>query len=649
MNNMAQSDTTDDGNLLSKTVKDEILTDVSTFDNNFSGKAIDYQFSIQPKIEQFELKDEVEESEFVGEVIEFSENELCELDESQEPNYCSSKESYLCEQCNVESCYKKHDLHADFIRITTKPLNQSNPYECATCSIKILNPTIALFHLSLHDKDSFRCYKCNCILLEFSDFLEHIEKLHSKDKDYYRCIECNFVTFSYILNFAHRNKLHKPKSFHKCKLCDEFWPNRNHNLHEKMLHIRSKYGTNPYVCNKCKIELVDLEEIYDHLKIHGDIGIFCSFCAFTSENLEDLEKHKKDNHAKKIEKQRILRESCKEFMENDNDVKCELCNRYWPDKNHINHERMILIEKQVTEDNPYKCQTCDKITCDLRQVYKHVNRYCTYRIKCPFCSKGFKERRLLDNHIMREHPGKESVMSTHILKCKLCEYSTVVRKVFKAHLNTHMSMEDRRQYKCKECDFTTTLPYYLRDHRLTKHPAESDKLHTCDKCTYSTPLLSRIKIHLRTHENNEVLKCDICNALFRRKRNLQKHKVRHFREKLKNQYVCEICASVYSLETSLMEHLCRVHQKGELKVFICYTCKHKSYNRAKFIAHTKTHIKQAFVYCAHCEYKTARKLNLIQHMVKHADSSKMQLHECKMCSFKTKRPHTLRNHVRYTH
>uniref|UniRef100_A0A6P7FCQ8 Uncharacterized protein LOC114326938 n=1 Tax=Diabrotica virgifera virgifera TaxID=50390 RepID=A0A6P7FCQ8_DIAVI len=155
---MAQSDTAHDRNLLSATVKAEILNnDDSTLDNNFSGKAIDFQFSIQPKVEQSEIKDEVEELEFVGEVIEFSENELSGLEESQEPNYGTTKESYWCEQCNAESCYKKHDLHADFIRITTKPLNQSNPYECATCSIKLLNPTIALFHLSLHDKDS-RCH-----------------------------------------------------------------------------------------------------------------------------------------------------------------------------------------------------------------------------------------------------------------------------------------------------------------------------------------------------------------------------------------------------------------------------------------------------------------------------------------------------------
>ncbi|XP_050514396.1 zinc finger protein 91-like isoform X1 [Diabrotica virgifera virgifera] len=648
---MAQSDTAHDRNLLSATVKAEILNnDDSTLDNNFSGKAIDFQFSIQPKVEQSEIKDEVEELEFVGEVIEFSENELSGLEESQEPNYGTTKESYWCEQCNAESCYKKHDLHADFIRITTKPLNQSNPYECATCSIKLLNPTIALFHLSLHDKDSFRCYKCNCILLEFSDFLEHIEKLHSKDKDYYRCVECNFVTFWHLQYADHNNKFHKPKLFHKCKLCDEFWPSRNHSLHEKMLHIKSKYGRNPYVCKKCEIELVDPDEIYDHLKIHGDIGIFCSFCAFTSENLEDLENHKKDNHAEEVEKQRIIRESCKEYMENDNDIKCDLCNRYWPDKIHSNHERMILVEKQVTEDTPYKCTACNKKTCNLREVYKHVNRYCRYTMKCPFCSKVFRRRQGLDNHVIREHPGKKYVMDNRILKCKLCEYSTVVRKNFHSHVFSHKSKEDRPQYNCNECNFTTYNSSYLKKHRLIKHPVESDTLHTCDKCTYSTYLTSRMTKHLKTHVDNEIFKCDICNGLFGRERSLQRHKARHFQEKKeKKQYVCEICAKVYYFKPSLLQHLYCAHQQGEAKIYMCYSCTYKSSNRTKFIAHTKVHTKQEFLYCANCEYKTVRKLNLIQHMVKHADSSKLQLHKCKVCSFETKRAHTLRNHVKYTH
>ncbi|XP_072376740.1 uncharacterized protein [Diabrotica undecimpunctata] len=651
---MAQSDTIDDSRLLPKTVKDEFCNnDVSTLDK-FNGKAIDFQFSIQPKVEQSEIKHEVEELEFVGEIIEFSDNELSDLEEShEEPNYCTSKVSYLCEQCNVESCYQNHDVHADFIRITTKPLNQLKPYECTTCRLTMFNPTIALFHLSLHDKDSFRCYKCNCILLEFSDFMEHIEKVHSKDKDIYRCPECNFVTFWHVQYVAHKKKFHVPKSLHKCKLCDEFWPTKNHNLHEKMIHIRRKYERDPYVCKKCNIELVDREEIYDHLNIHGDIGIFCSFCAFTSENLEDLENHKKNNHAEEIEKQRILQTKYKETTENDNDVFCELCNRYWPDNNHNAHERVLLVEKQVTKDNQYKCNACNELTYDLREVYKHVNRYCRYTFKCPFCSKVFQRKCSIDPHIIREHPDKEVGAADRLLKCKLCEYQTARMTNLKSHLTTHKSIEDRQHYNCDQCNFSTTFPSYLKRHRLAKHPLESDKLYTCEKCTYSTYILSRLKRHLlRRHVNNEdvCFKCDICNSLFGRKRSMERHKARHFQPKTeKKQYVCEICAQVYYFKPSLISHLYRVHQQGELKKYICYTCKFESTNKNQFILHTRKHIKQELLYCANCDYKTIRKLNLIQHMVKHADSSKIQWHKCKACSFKTKRAHTLRNHVKYTH
>ncbi|XP_072381539.1 uncharacterized protein [Diabrotica undecimpunctata] len=647
--------TTDDASLLSKTVKTELSdNDVSTLDNNFKGKAIDFQFSVQPKVEQSEIKDEVEELEFVGEAVDFSENELSNSEESQEEhNNYTSKKSYLCKECNVESCYKKHVLHADFIRITTKPLNHLNPYECATCRLKFFNPTIALFHLSLHDKDGFRCYKCNNILLGFSNFMEHIEKVHSKDKDIYRCVECNFVAYCRIHFYDHRNKFHEPKSFHKCKLCDEFWPTKNHNLHEKMIHIRHKYARDPYVCKKCNIELVDREEIYDHLNIHGDIGIFCSFCAFTSENLEDLENHKKNNHAEEIKKYSILQKRYKETTNNNNDVFCELCNRYWPNYNHGQHKRVLLVEKKVTKDNPYECKTCHKKTYNLREVYKHVNRYCMYKFKCRFCSKIFKLKTARDTHIIRKHPDKEVVVADRILKCKLCEYKTALMRNFKLHLNVHKSKEDKQYYNCDQCNFTTTFPNSLKSHRLFKHPVESDKLHTCDKCTYSTYFLSRLKKHLsRMHVDKEDIcfKCDICNSLFGGKINLERHKARHYQPKSeKKQYVCEICAQVYYVKPSLIEHLYRVHQQGELKKYICYICKYENTNKNRFILHTRKHIKQEFLYCANCDYKTIRKPNLIQHMVKHADSSKIQWHKCKVCSFKTKRPHTLRNHVKYTH
>uniref|UniRef100_A0A6P7F643 Zinc finger protein 611-like n=1 Tax=Diabrotica virgifera virgifera TaxID=50390 RepID=A0A6P7F643_DIAVI len=186
---------------------------------------------------------------------------------------------------------------------------------------------------------------------------------------------------------------------------------------------------------------------------------------------------------------------------------------------------MILVEKQVTEDNPYKCTACNKKTCNLREVYKHVNRYCRYTMKCPFCSKVFRRRQGLDNHVIREHPGKKYVMDNPILKCKLCEYSTVVRKNFHSHLFSHKSKEDRPQYNCNECNFTTYNSSYLKKHRLIKHPVESDTLHTCDKCTYSTYLTSRMTKHLKTHVDNEIFKCDICNGLFGRERSLQRHKV----------------------------------------------------------------------------------------------------------------------------
>ncbi|CAH0549494.1 unnamed protein product [Brassicogethes aeneus] len=148
---------------------------------------------------------------------------------------------------------------------------------------------------------------------------------------------------------------------------------------------------------------------------------------------------------------------------------------------------------------------------------------------CDICPKKFKRNSSLSKHVKYVHQKDDQEER----KCDKCNYVTVRKDDFKAHLKIH---DKKYSLKCDFCDHTTARLYNLNAHILSKHKLKNNiksttKIHNCSKCSFSTVKKStydnHIKICLKL-ENVKWYECLFCPYKTIRNYDLNKHlKTKH--------------------------------------------------------------------------------------------------------------------------
>ncbi|VVC36602.1 Hypothetical protein CINCED_3A003982 [Cinara cedri] len=80
--------------------------------------------------------------------------------------------------------------------------------------------------------------------------------------------------------------------------------------------------------------------------------------------------------------------------------------------------------------------------------------------KCNTCSKRFKYKSSLKEHIINSHFVKKQ---KHI--CKVCEKILSSKKTLRYHLNAH---HNKKEFMCGVCGLTFIAPYKKSRHRKKK-------------------------------------------------------------------------------------------------------------------------------------------------------------------------------------
>nr|CAH7755041.1 unnamed protein product [Callosobruchus chinensis] len=268
----------------------------------------------------------------------------------------------------------------------------------------------------------------------------------------------------------------------------------------------------------------------------------------------------------------------------------------------------------------YECSNCKYKTVKKGLIKNHMFIHCGQLNACQHCPAKFKNKMSLDDHIMKKHPDLIASVTSEILQCSHCAYKTTV----KMYLNRHMLIHSNGSIVCKHCNTSFRSSQGLDNHIIQKHPkfiaSVKRKIHKCTHCTYKTIYKYHFREHMLTHSSN-VSVCDYCGAQFKRKRSLDDHIVKKHPD--------------FSASVS-----CKVHE--------CPNCDYKTAQKIDLDRHILKH-PEDLISCQYCDATYKGKQSLDYHIVKkHPDfigSVNREIYKCSICPYTNLRKYMLEKHM----
>ncbi|XP_034237641.1 zinc finger protein 606-like [Thrips palmi] len=151
--------------------------------------------------------------------------------------------------------------------------------------------------------------------------------------------------------------------------------------------------------------------------------------------------------------------------------------------------------------------------------------------------------------------------TSHVLNYDKPYECLVCSKKFKSknHLNNHIiTHSGEKPFECQICNKKFASSDYLRSHlHMRTHTGE--KPFECTVCSKKFPTSGALSLHLRTHTGEKPFKCTVCGTRFTQQPNLVHHLRTHTGEK---PFKCTVCDAMFST-------LCGGNVVGPVILFCC--------------------------------------------------------------------------------
>lgn len=210
------------------------------------------------------------------------------------------------------------------------------------------------------------------------------------------------------------------------------------------------------------------------------------------------------------------------------------------------------IEDRGGATEPIACSKCSQTFFTLYAHIKHQKEYHSSeefgdeKGKCPLCSKKFKNKFYVMDHIKNVH-------------------------------------DKLKPFKCTHCTKTFATAGARKNHEIT-HTDEFP--HQCEFCERRFRLLGKLKCHLQIHTTKPELLCIICKRGQKSQEELEAHIKNHEDNRLQ----CPSCGKLFTRRPNLNEHYNAVHLK--LKPYKCQYCDQCFGDRKSRRTHEKRHQKK---------------------------------------------------------
>uniref|UniRef100_A0A8C6U963 C2H2-type domain-containing protein n=1 Tax=Neogobius melanostomus TaxID=47308 RepID=A0A8C6U963_9GOBI len=176
---------------------------------------------------------------------------------------------------------------------------------------------------------------------------------------------------------------------------------------------------------------------------------------------------------------------------------------------------------------------------------------------CSDCGKGFKDKFVLQRHVLYVHRGERP----H--ECSVCGKSFKTKTVLKDHVKIHTG---ERSHICPVCEkgfikkFDLSQEVGLNEHLKTH--VDEGTLDNCPDCGMSFRFNSQLQMHLSHHKKERPHKCSVCEKTFTQKSTLKDHMKIHTGDK---SFGCSFCKKCFVKKSDLTRHQIFVH-------YVCPVC-----------------------------------------------------------------------------
>lgn len=201
------------------------------------------------------------------------------------------RESLLEATQEKRNSFAKENAESSISNVEEKPLEKKSKkkYECLYCAKHIESKVQLTKHLQLHeisvtDKKSFKCKKCDATFNELYILSLHVRSEHDNIKTY-KCPECS-VMCSNLKSLKTHSKVHDPNNKgpgyvphklggYRCLKCDKRLISRT----SAWEHIQRHTGTRPFQCKKCPANYKTSSCLGQHMATKHEPPRFpCSAC-----------------------------------------------------------------------------------------------------------------------------------------------------------------------------------------------------------------------------------------------------------------------------------------------------------------------------------------------------------------------------------
>ncbi|CAH2003486.1 unnamed protein product [Acanthoscelides obtectus] len=335
------------------------------------------------------------------------------------PKARGSHKPYVCIHCN-ETFRRKRSLdghifkkHPDFAASIS-----SKMHLCAHCAYGTTKKDHLVSHMLKHPGTGASkpnvCIQCNRSFMSKINLGDHIINKHPKhiasvSSKIHECTDCTYKTTFKIRMARHMSKHPDAKSSYTLKKC---------------VHCDAKFSTKILLGNHIINKHPDfIGSVFS--KIHE-----CTHCTYKTTIKGNLAIHMlKHPDAKSSYK---LNE-------------CIHCNRTFISKKSLNDHIIKKHPEYIASvtSKIHECKYCifktifkDRLARHIWQQHPGAEGGCQLET-CIHCNRTFSSKINLHDHIIRDHPGYITTVSSKVHECIYCSYKTTSKNMFTRHMLKH--------------------------------------------------------------------------------------------------------------------------------------------------------------------------------------------------------------------
>ncbi|VEN37680.1 unnamed protein product [Callosobruchus maculatus] len=463
-------------------------------------------------------------------------------------------------------------------------------------------------------------------------------------------------------------------------------------------HLRyKKMGRESFTCYNCNHTLYSKHGLINHMKLHDNLRhVYCSDSGTSSQSYTvSKSKSTQDNHINKEHSYALFHpKKTKGTTSSDWLYPCPHCDATF--------KSTAALDDHIVRKHPDSCTTIPRTIYECTECYYKTtakNNFDTHLrfmhsetgsnkncLRCNQCNATFRNKLLLDNHVVRKHPNFIMSVTNKIYACTKCAFKTTFNHNFYRHLSSHSQIASNSEgCICIHCNKSLQRKSTLDDHIVKMHPNIAApigrKIFECSQCNYRTILKSYLNKHINRHKAM-ISTCIYCDAKFKKKESLDDHIVNKHPDSLASVdrfykctrctfktvyrthiekhmsvhaetpqpcklFTCKHCNATFKTQAGRDDHIVKKHPKFiksvSRKIHKCTVCPFKTINFTSFSAHMSTHPETATSYkpilCVHCNATFSKKLSLEEHTLKKHPSffeaGSKKIYECSQCDFKT--------------